>query len=312
MPHVLELHEVSKRYRRRAVLDGLNLALARGEIVGLLGPNGSGKTTTLRIASGYLWPDAGSVTVDGADFTPETSALRTRVGYCPERVPLYDPFTVARYLEFVAAARGLGRDTRAAAVRQVLAAFDLQGVARRIIGQLSKGYRQRVGLAQALLGEPDVLLLDEPTNGLDPVQIVEARDMIRSSAAGRGVVISTHILPEAAALCTRIVFLRQGRLFELDGDPSADTTLEVVVRGVSCESLRDLVLACDPGIRVIASDGIADGVVHVCATVPDDPALRGRLARTLAGAGDLLQFHAPESRLDTALERAVLDASRQG
>lgn len=216
---VLELHGLEKRYRRRAVLNGLNLSVRRGEIIGLLGPNGCGKTTTLRIAAGYSWPDAGHVRVSGQAFNPAVSSARATIGYLPERAPLYEAFRVQRYLSFVAAAKGIRGAARREAVARALDACDLQAVRSRVIAQLSKGFRQRVGLAQAILGEPDLLLLDEPTNGLDPVQILDARRLIRNAARDRAVIFSTHIMQEVEALCTRVVYLNDGVLVELS-DPT--------------------------------------------------------------------------------------------
>lgn len=302
----LELAGVFKRYRRRRVLDGLVLSVRRGEIVGLLGPNGSGKTTTLRIAAGLLWPDAGEVRVAGRALCPADTALRARIGYLPERVPLYDPFTVRAYLEFVAAARGLRGTARAAAVARVLAAFDLEAAAQRVIGQLSKGFRQRIGLAEALVGEPDVLLLDEPTNGLDPFQVVEARAMIRAAAAHRGVVFSTHILQEVAALCTRVVFLRDGRLIDLPLRPApGQESLVAVLRTASGDGLAGALEACDPRCRIDTMTALGDGLVQLGMTIPDEPGLRGRVARLLANHGELREFGGAQMALEALLAAAV-------
>lgn len=212
---VLALRSITRRYRRRPVLRGLDLTVSRGEIVGLLGPNGSGKTTTLRIAAGYLWPDAGRVALNGLDFSPATPHLRARLGYLPERAPLYDPFTVEAYLGFVAEARGLRGQASRRAIDEAIEACGLGAVRGRVIGQLSKGFRQRAGLAQARLGDTDLLLLDEPTSGLDPLQLIEAREQILAAGRGRAVLFSTHVLQEVAALCTRVVYLHEGRLIDV-------------------------------------------------------------------------------------------------
>jgi|GEM_PF-684978 ABC-2 type transport system ATP-binding protein len=247
-PAALELRGICKRYRRQDVLKQLELLVQPGEIVGLLGPNGCGKTTTLRIAAGYLWPDSGQVVAGGQALRPDHPDSRRHIGYLPERVPLYDPFSVERYLRFVAGARGLHGQARDRAVDEALLGFDLVDVRRRIIGQLSKGYRQRIGLAQALLGDPRVLLLDEPTNGLDPFQIIEARELIRSVARDRAVIFSTHIMQEVVALCTRVVYLNNGTLTDLS---MAGTAAEggLVDARFSCtdtDALRRALLAFDP------------------------------------------------------------------
>ena len=176
--------------------------MPRGEVLALLGPNGSGKSTLMRCLIGFFTPTSGRVRVGGVDVAERPVVARGRIGYLPEQVMLYPELTVRRYLTFVAGMKGLGGAKRRAAVDEVLGACGLADVAKRPTGNLSKGYRQRVGLAQALLGDPDVLVLDEPTVGLDPVQTVELRELVRG-LRGRTVVLSTHILSEAASLCTR-------------------------------------------------------------------------------------------------------------
>ncbi len=303
---VLKLRDVAKRYRRRVVLDGLDLALGRGEIVGLLGPNGSGKTTTLRIAAGLLWPDRGAVEVAGEPLTPERPALRTRIGYLPERVPLYDPMTVRGYLDFVAGARGLASTRRRAAVADALTAFDLEAVAGRVIGYLSKGFRQRIGLAQALIAAPDVLLLDEPTNGLDPFQIIEARAMIVRASEGRGVIFSTHILQEVAALCTRVVYLHGGRLVTLNPAASAARRLRAVIVCTDpapvVDALRDLDAGI--GVRVPHALGTRRWQLDI-ELAAGGGASRAAVARVLATTAELESFAADAFELEAALEQAL-------
>jgi len=206
----LSLRGVHKRFGRREALRGIELAVNRGEIVGLLGPNGSGKTTALRIAAGLCAPDAGEVTL-GA-FSGNAEVARRAIGYLPERAPLYDALTVRRYLEFAARAKRIAGVNRSSAIGDVLTQCQLDTVAAERIGRLSKGFRQRVGFAQALLGDPALLLLDEATGGLDPLQAIAARTVLRRDAGRRAVLFSTHILREAEALCTRVVVLHEGRV----------------------------------------------------------------------------------------------------
>jgi ABC-2 type transport system ATP-binding protein len=301
---VLALDGVGKRYRRRTVLAGLDLALARGEIVGLLGPNGSGKTTTLRIAAGYLWADTGTVRLDGQEFDPDRAALRARIGYLPERVPLYDPFTVEEYLAFVAAARGLRGRARDVAVARVVDAFELGTVRVRVIGRLSKGFRQRVGLAQALVGEPDVLLLDEPTNGLDPFQLQEARRMIRAAAGGRGVVFSTHILQEVAALCTRVVYLHEGRLVGLPLG-GQEKRVEVVLARTDFDTVRARVHTLDAGVIVLAHEALGEARFRLVFDLGQAGVDRAALVRLLAGIADVESFGEATVDLESALNSAL-------
>jgi len=211
MEPLISLAGVRKAFGRHEALRGIDLEIRPGEIVGLLGPNGSGKTTALRIIAGHLRPDDGEVTVCGVEDGPRHPEVRARIGYLPERPPLYDSLEVTSYLEFVAAAKAIPAPARPGEIDRVLTAFRLEPQRRQRISRLSKGMRQRVGLAQALLGNPDVVLLDEATNGLDPLQIIQAREMIRAAGAGRAVLFSTHIMQEVERLCSRIVILHEGR-----------------------------------------------------------------------------------------------------
>ncbi|HZN55887.1 MAG TPA: ABC transporter ATP-binding protein [Candidatus Polarisedimenticolaceae bacterium] len=208
---MIDVRQLVKRYGDRAALDGVTFRVERGEVVGFLGPNGAGKTTTLRILSTYLTPDGGSATVAGFDVARRPMDVRRRIGYLPEHPPLDLDHTVREYLGFCAALRGVTR-ARAAAVSAVIDRCGLRSVAGRLIGNLSKGFRQRVGLAQALVHAPEVVVLDEPTVGLDPSQIREIRQLIRSLAGDHTVLLSSHILPEVAMTCSRAVVIHQGRV----------------------------------------------------------------------------------------------------
>ncbi len=216
MPHPVELHRLSKTYGARTVVDQVSFHVGQGEIVGFLGPNGAGKSTTLRMIAGYLAPTSGSVTVAGRDVVHSPVESASIVGYAPERPALYESFDVLGYLRFVARAKRVRRVDLGSQIDRVIAACRLEAVTRSEIYKLSKGYRQRLGLAQALLGRPEVLLLDEPTSGLDPGQISETREVIRSFGHDHSVLLSTHILPEVTLLCDRIAILHHGRLLAID------------------------------------------------------------------------------------------------
>jgi ABC-2 type transport system ATP-binding protein len=302
---VLKLRAIDKRFRRHRVLSDLNLTVTRGEIVGLLGPNGSGKTTTLRLAAGYLWPDSGRVFLNEQALTPESTALRQRIGYLPERIPLYDPLTVRQQLVFVARARGLRGAAVRSAVTEAAAAFDLEPVIARVVGRLSKGFRQRVGLAQALLGEPDLLLLDEPTSGLDPFQILEAREMIRRASAHRAVIVSTHIVQEISALCSRVVYLREGRLVELErGVAAANHRLALIATADEARVL-EAVSALDPAIAVISREARADARSQLVFDLTSSATAPAALARRLTEVTALEQFAPVEADLESALVAAM-------
>jgi ABC-2 type transport system ATP-binding protein len=227
MDTVVRLHGVHKSYGRNQVLRGMEFDIAKGEIVGLLGPNGSGKTTTLRIISGFLAPDRGEVEICGIAMGPNARAARRCVGYIPERPPLYDPLSVTQYLSFIAAAKDIAKNKRQRAMDAVIETYNLGDVRGQPVGRLSKGFRQRVGLAQATLGDPEVLLLDEATNGLDPLQIVDAREMIRRGGSGRAVIFSSHIMQEVATLCSRVVVMHDGRVLKVERS-DADSSVQIL------------------------------------------------------------------------------------
>lgn len=214
---MIEARALSKRYGDRLAVDDVSFEVARGEVVGFLGPNGAGKTTTMRILTGFLPPTDGTAVIDGHDMLTDPLRARRSVGYLPETPPLYPEMDVEGYLRFVASIKGVPRGRRREAVDRALSRCGLTEVRRRVIGSLSKGYRQRVGLGQAIVHEPPVLVLDEPTVGLDPVQIREIRSLIANLAkpgadgAAHTVILSTHILSEVEAICQRVILIHRGR-----------------------------------------------------------------------------------------------------
>lgn len=207
---LLELDRISRRLGGRSVLSEVSFMLQRGEVLGLLGVNGAGKSTTLAIIAGVLAPDAGTVRIDGRDVTDDARALRGRIGWVPESVPLWPELTVVEALDASGRLRGMARNARRAAIERELARFELTGMAKRLCGLLSLGQKRRVGLAQALLHEPELLVLDEPGNGLDPVQATQLREVIGSLSPNRGIILSSHDLVEVEAMCTRVVVLHEG------------------------------------------------------------------------------------------------------
>jgi len=208
---VLALENASRALAGRLVVRDLDLSLARGEVLGLLGVNGAGKSTTLRMIAGILAPTTGRVRLDGEDLAEHPELARRRIGYLPEIPPVHTELSVAEYLDFCARLHGLTRDARAAADRAI-ERCDLGDVRRRLIGALSKGYRQRVGLAQAIVHSPELIVLDEPASGLDPVQAARLRELVRELGADHAVVLSTHVLPDVVECCGRVAILHEGVL----------------------------------------------------------------------------------------------------
>jgi ABC-2 type transport system ATP-binding protein len=210
---MIEVKGLVKTYGAKRAVDGISFTVRRGEILGFLGPNGAGKSTTMKMITGFLRPDAGSALVDGIDVTVDPVAVKRRLGYLPESAPAYPEMTVGEFLGFIAEVRGFRTtDARRAQVDRAVALTHLESVRRQTIETLSKGYKQRVGFAQALLHDPPALVLDEPTDGLDPNQKNEVRSLIKSMAAAKAVILSTHILEEVEAICTRVIIISQGRV----------------------------------------------------------------------------------------------------
>jgi len=294
---------VSKRFGGTLAVDDVSFHVARGEILGLLGPNGAGKTTTLRILSCFLSTDTGSATVAGFDVASEPLEVRRRLGYLPENNPLYFDMTVAEYLSLVAEVRRVPRADKARLTGRAVEGCGLGPVRGRIIGQLSKGYRQRVGLAGALLHDPEVLVLDEPTVGLDPTQIIEIRELIRGFGSEKAVLLSSHILPEVEATCTRVIIFNEGHLVgqgtpaELAAQARGSEFIDLAVRGPRDEIAREI--AAIPGVVECVDAGEEAGLprFRVRCDVGADP--REELAAAIARRGwGLLELHAERLSLE--------------
>jgi len=313
---VISVEHLTKYYGATRAVEDVSFHVPAGTVAALLGPNGSGKSTLMRVLTGYLSPTAGRVAVGGIDVADRPLAARRQIGYLPEQVSLYPELTVQRFLGFVAAVKGLGGAARRRAVSEVIDRCGLSDVARKLTGKLSKGYRQRVGLAQALVGDPPLLVLDEPTVGLDPVQTVEMRTLLRS-LTGRTVLLSTHILSEASALCSHILILHHGRLLAEDtpdglGRRLADVArLMVRVEGPPAEVAAALAALPDVSrVEQNAADGHPGTLFAVFAREPVP--VQRRIAATVVGSGwTLLEVRADPPTLEDLFVRLVAPTERE-
>jgi ABC-2 type transport system ATP-binding protein len=280
---LVEARSLRKDYGTTRAVEDISFKVSRGEVVGFLGPNGAGKSTTMKMLTGYLRPSAGSAVVAGIDVGVDPLAAKRLIGYLPENAPLYDDMMVIDFLSFVADLRGLAGETRHDRLRTICKRCGLTDVLGKNIGQLSKGFRQRVGLAQAMVHDPDLLILDEPTSGLDPNQIVEIRELIKELGREKTVILSTHILPEVQASCGRIIIINAGKLVA-DDTPDvltgmdAHAVIRLVAKGRSGLALDEgavqAALTAVPGVAAVErSDGEGAGTVgfRVRAAGANDP-----------------------------------------
>src|SRR5712671_1553225 len=259
---MIKVENLTKRYAGQTAIQDLNFEVSQGEIMGFLGPNGAGKTTTMRILAGFMPPSSGRASIAGFDVFGQSLQARARLGYMPENVPLYSDMRVTEYLNYRAALKGVPHRRIAERVGDVKELCGLKDVERKVIGALSKGYRQRVGLADALLAEPDLLILDEPTIGLDPNQIRQVRELIKNLGRQHTILLSTHILPEVEMTCSRVVIIHKGRIEACDTPENllgkirtaGGVTLEAKVGNDNGEEQLKRI----PGVREVVTDGEDD------------------------------------------------------
>lgn len=286
---MIEVSHLTKKYGGHLAVNDLSFTVEDGQIYGLLGPNGAGKSTIMNILTGYLSATSGTVTVDGHALPEEAEAAKACIGYLPEQPPLYPEMTVSEYLLFAAELKGVKRGERKQQVLRAARRTGLEEVLPRLIRNLSKGYRQRVGVAQALLGSPKVIILDEPTVGLDPAQVIELRTLIRELGRAHTVILSSHILSEVQAVCEQVLILSGGRLVAV-GTPeelSARLTPHSVLRAVALGS-RETVLAAVtavPGIEKAEVQSEQDGAVRLTVQSASGADRRAEVSRALAAAG---------------------------
>ena len=298
---MIEVSHLSKKYGTRPAIEDLSFTVGDGQIFGLLGPNGAGKSTIMNILTGYLAPTSGEVKVAGFSLPEEAQQAKACVGYLPEQPPLYPEMTVQEYLDFAAELKGVKK--KAERKEQVLKAArrtGLEDVLPRLIRSLSKGYRQRVGIAQALLGSPQLIILDEPTVGLDPAQVIEIRNLIRELGKAHTVILSSHILSEVQAVCQQVLILSKGRLVAVGSPEELGETLNPGSRlRATAQGEPDTVLAAVrsvPGICRVELESAADGQVTFTAESEDAADRRAAVSRALTEAGCTVLALAAENR----------------
>ncbi|MFN0206179.1 MAG: ATP-binding cassette domain-containing protein [Planctomycetota bacterium] len=308
---MIRVERLTRSYGSTVAVDGLTFSVDRGEIVGFLGPNGAGKSTTMRILTGYLAPDSGVAEVVGLDIRKHPVEVRRRVGYLPESNPLYLDMSVHSFLDFTGRVRGLDRNKRKSSVDRSVQSCGLRSVLGKSIGELSKGFRQRVGLAQALLHDPDLLILDEPTAGLDPNQVLEIRDLLVKLGKEKTVILSTHILQEVPAVCSRVIIIAKGQkvadapigeLLRKDGP------VRVVCTGIE-PNAAEAAIATIPNVTVRSKMAV-NGRVHLELSAPanDDIPERAAAALTARGAriSELIRLN---ETLEECFRRHTLQAT---
>jgi ABC-2 type transport system ATP-binding protein len=314
---VIEVQSLTKHYGRVTAVDDVSFRVERGEILGFLGPNGAGKTTTMRILTGYMPPTEGRAIVAGYDVFEQPLEAKKRTGYLPETPPLYPEMTVREYLTFVAKIKGVPRGERRSRVTSAMERTRVADMAGRHCAKLSKGYRQRVGLAQAILHNPEVLILDEPTAGLDPKQILETRELIRGLAGDHTVILSTHILPEVAQTCQRVVIINKGHVVAVDTPDNLTARLRgaetMYVQVDSSGADAATALQAIPGVTHVTLADTRDGVLGYEVESEHGRDIRRDLARAIVDAGwGLLELRPVRMSLEQIFLQLTTDEVPEG
>ncbi len=282
---LVRFESVTKRYGNKFAVENLSFEIAQGEVIGFLGPNGAGKTTAMRILAGYFSPTSGRVILDGMDLFREPQRAKRHVGYLPEVVRLYPDMRVREYLRYVAELKGIRPKDIPMEMEEKISLCGLTDVERRLIGRLSKGFRQRVGLAQALIGDPPVLVLDEPTTGLDPKQISEIRALIRDLGKRRAVILSTHILPEVSMICNRVIMIHQGKVLasgtvrELESCLKDREAIFVTVPGAQYQETAEEILSKISGVENVRVVERHENEIQFCLETAQDEDLRPEITK---------------------------------
>jgi len=308
---MIEVSGLQKTYGMNAAVRGVSFAVQKGEIVGLVGRNGAGKSTTMNIIAGYISSDEGSVSINGHDILKEPVAAKRHLGYMPEFPPLYTEMTVYNYLEFVCKLMSVPKNEIGSHLKGIIEKVGLTNVKNRLIGNLSKGYRQRVGIAKALCGDPENIILDEPTSGLDPKQIVEIRKVIHSLGRNHAVIISSHILKELADICTRLVIIDRGRVL-------ADDTMANLISGSDAGRVIELAVKEEGDLtpRLAAISGVTDvkkrkpasGIANYTITQKPGADMSEAVSKTAVGAGATITMLRP---VEYSLEDVFLELTER-
>ena len=302
---MIEIKNLSKKIGDNIILNDISFSVKTGEILGFLGPNGAGKTSTMKIITSFWAPTSGSVAIDGLDVVADSLKTRAKIGYLPETVPLYDDMKVMEYLKFAAAMRGLGKKKAKERIGELAAACGIAEVLGKLIDELSKGYRQRVGLAQAIMGNPDVLILDEPTTGLDPNQIVEIRELIKKIGREKTVIFSTHILSEAAAVCDRVIIINNGKIVgegspaELIGKTKAKEIIKIKAEGAA-EKVLALLKKTAGVIKAVSVGADGEAVLYEVETAAGRDARAAINKALIAGGFNVLEIAKQQASLEDA------------
>ena len=284
---MIQIENVSKRYGNHVALDNLNFTVKKGEVLGFLGPNGAGKSTTMNIITGYLSATEGSVKIDGIDILENPEAAKKKIGYLPEIPPLYLDMTVEEYLKFVSNLKKVKKDAIEPSLERIMNLVKITHVKKRLIKNLSKGYKQRVGLAQAIIGDPEVLILDEPTVGLDPKEIIEIRNLIKSIGKDRTIILSSHILTEVSAVCDRVLIINKGKVVasgapeELSKRLSMGNKLLLRVKGAKnlvLEAIKEI-----PEVALAKEQGVhEENTIDILVEAKDEMDIREKIFNRLS------------------------------
>lgn len=311
---MIQADNLTKYYGATVGARNLSFTVETGEVLGFLGPNGAGKTTTMKMLTCYLPPTAGTAKMGGFDIIEQPMEVRKRIGYLPERNPLYSEMSATGYLEFVARLKGAAPRRLRAEVDGVIGRCGLGEVRRRTIGTLSKGYQQRVGIAQAILCDPEILILDEPTLGLDPKQIVEIRQLIKDLGGEKTVVLSSHILPEVSQVCSRVIIINRGELVAVDTPDNLrsrltkSAVLRMKLRAAPGVERAAEVIAGIDGVLMVRVDNAGGAESNLVVECPPDRDLREEIVRTIVSAGlPLLEIRAEDLSLEDIFMKLVTE-----